>query len=75
MKITDVKVISFKAKSRSSKTKWGYEVWGEEHDEVRQATRLRLLVSEPDRVRRISSYAGRSELLDKQQDESGNESD
>jgi len=40
MKITDVKVISFKGKSRFSATKWGYEVWGEEHDEVQRILKI-----------------------------------
>jgi len=40
MKITDVKIISFKAKSRLSTTKWGYGVWGEEHDEVQRILKI-----------------------------------
>ena len=40
MKITDVKIISFKAKSRFSPTKWGYDVWGEEHDEVQRILKI-----------------------------------
>ncbi|MBT3554930.1 MAG: enolase, partial [Chloroflexi bacterium] len=40
MKITDVKIISFKAKSRFNPTKWGYEVWGQEHDEVQRILKI-----------------------------------
>ena len=36
MKITDVKVISFTAKTRGHRTKWGYGVQGEEHDIVQR---------------------------------------
>ena len=40
MKITDVKVISFKATTRFSPTRWGYGVWGEEHDEVQRILKI-----------------------------------
>lgn len=40
MKITDVKVISFKATTRFSPTRWGYGVWDEEHDEVQRILKI-----------------------------------
>ena len=40
MKITDVKVISFKARTRSRPTRWGYGEPGEERDEIQRVLKI-----------------------------------
>jgi hypothetical protein len=40
MKITDIKIISFKAITRATPTKWGYGVWGEEHDDIQRIIKI-----------------------------------
>jgi hypothetical protein len=40
MKITDIKIISFKARTRATPTKWGYGVWGEEHDDIQRIIKI-----------------------------------
>ncbi|MDP6667685.1 MAG: enolase, partial [Dehalococcoidia bacterium] len=40
MKITNVEAISFRATTRSSPTRWGYGVWGEERGEVQRVLKI-----------------------------------
>ena len=40
MKITDIQVIRFRTKARGQPTKWGYYVWGEEHEATASITRI-----------------------------------
>jgi L-alanine-DL-glutamate epimerase-like enolase superfamily enzyme len=40
MKITDIKIISFKARTRGHRTKWGYGVQGEERDDIQRIIKI-----------------------------------
>ncbi len=40
MKITNVEAISFIAKTRFHRTRWGYGVWGEERDEIQRVLKI-----------------------------------
>ena len=40
MKITDIQVIYFRAKSRTRPTKFGYYYWADEHDTIASITKM-----------------------------------
>jgi len=40
MKITDIQVVRFRTTSRSWPTKWGYGIWGDEHESVSSITKI-----------------------------------
>ena len=40
MKITDIKIISFKARTRGHRTKWGYGVQGEERYDIQRIIKI-----------------------------------
>jgi len=40
MKITDIQVVRFRTTSRHWPTKWGYGIWGDEHESVSSITKI-----------------------------------
>ena len=40
MKIADIQVISFRARTRTQPTKWGYGVWGQEREDVQRILKV-----------------------------------
>jgi hypothetical protein len=40
MKITDIKIYFVQSHNCATPTKWGYGVWGEEHDDIQRIIKI-----------------------------------